>query len=56
MSNINWTKVYSYEEALKALGNEKDAISISFTYKGNDRSFSAFAKALARNSSCTHLR
>ena len=61
MSNINWTYVHSYEEALLALDNGAQNITTYkrkrlVEYKGNEYSFSNFIKTLAGNQTIVCLR
>jgi len=55
MSPIKWTAVQSYADALSELQNGTEAIRVRTEYKGNEQSFLALTKALARNQTCTYL-
>lgn len=56
MSDIRWTVVLSYEDALTELQNGAPAIRLDTKYQGSRETFEAFTKALARNHTCTHLK
>ena len=55
MSEINWPPVSSYADALSQLQNGAEGIWVETDSEGNEKSFSTFTKALARNQTCTKV-
>ena len=54
---VNWTKVDSYERAIRALSDGVERINASSCrYKENEKSLATFAADLGRNRTCKHLK